>query len=136
MAEKIKVVNSLKSRITINLTKLNGKEIPIEKNGFALLTVDELAYLQNVSKAFDLGYLRLAPKQIIPEEVEIADSFNAISDEEISKLLQKPVKTLESELVKLTNVYVLKRVLEIAGEQDKSVKVMKIIEDRIENLLS
>jgi hypothetical protein len=135
MAEKIKVLNPLKSKITINLVLLNGKQIPVASKGFAYVTAEELAYIQNTSKAFELGFLKVDPKAALPEEIEIPDSPNSMTDEDITKLLKKPSRQVEYHLANIENVHVARRILELAKEQDKSVKVVEVIQARLEALL-
>jgi len=136
MKNKIKVVNPLRSRCTINLRNFNGKSIPVEKNnGFAFLSEDEFAYVCNTSKVFEDGFLVVALNQQVDEDIELPPkSSNALTKEDMIKLVKKPAKQIENELAKITNFQVMKVILETAHKEDKSVKVIGLIQSRLEQL--
>lgn len=131
----IKIENPNKHEVTINLKEFNGRVIPIKGNGIAMLEEDELAYVVTSSQVFNRGTLRVANKQ----ELTVIDksdleSPNALTDEEVVAML-KNQKALETALLQIDNERVLKRVLEKANELNKSVKMVGMIEARIEELL-
>lgn len=134
MKNKTKVKSTSNSPVTINLTDLNGKKYPVPPKGFAYLDEDELAYLINTSKIFEVGSL-VVDRNTVPEGIEIVDSPNALTDENITELLKKPVKQLVDDLAEITEVNVIDRILEAANKQDKSVKVVQTIEARKQQLL-
>jgi hypothetical protein len=136
MAEnKIKVLNLTGSTVSINLTALNGKVVPINTKGFALLSTDELAYVRNTSTAFERGTLKVDEKSTVPEEIDIPSSPNALTDEDINTLIKKPVKQVEIALAEIDSINVVRNILAQAKEQDKSVKLVEAVEARLEQLL-
>lgn len=137
MEEKIKVLNPNKSKVFINLRDFNGRSVPVVPGAFALLTPDELAYLQNSSDAFRRGYIKLEESQTLPEGVEAPEvSPNALTDVDIAKLLDKktPVKTLKARIEGIDNIEVLRRIENAAKDADVSVKTVEAISARIEAL--
>lgn len=130
--EQIKVLNLAKNDVTINLTGFNGKTKPIKQGGFAFLTPDELAYVRNTSIAFEKGTLKVDGNA--PEGIDIPNSPNALTNDDIAKMLKQPQKQLALALEEIDNINVVRNILEVAKEQDKSIKVIEIIENRIEEL--
>lgn len=130
--EKYKVVNLLRSGVTINLRGFNNKEIPLAPNGFSYITEEELAYIRNTSKIFETGDLKIEGE--LPKDIEIPESPNALSDDDILKMLKKTQKQIEQDLQNIDNYQVCKRILDIAKEQDKSIKVINLIENRLNEL--
>lgn len=134
MVGKIKVINTRKNVITINLSSFNGKVIPLSQNGFAYLTEDEFSYLINTSKVFNLGILKVDAGQQVPEDIEVPVSPNALTDDDIVKMLKLTQKSFAIELNKITDIQIAKRIFEIAKELDKSIKIIEMIEAKIEEL--
>jgi len=58
-------------------------------------------------------------------------TLNNLTDEEIVKLVNSPFMTLRHALNQMTVSTAVKRVLDIAIEQDRSTKVIKAIEQRL-----
>jgi len=135
MAEKIKVLNLTESGVNINLTAFNGKVIPVSPKGFCFLSADELAYVRNTSIAFERGTLKVADAAQVPEDIDIPQSPNALTDADIVALLKKPQKQLGIALEEIDNAEVVRKILEAAKEQDKSVKVIETIEARLNELI-
>lgn len=137
MAEQqFKVLNLTGSPVNINLTAFNGKVKPIAPKGFTFLFEDELAYVRNTSVAFQRGTLKVDESTPAPSNVEIPESPNALNDEDIADLLKKPQKQIAIALEEIDNVAVVRQILESAKELDKSVKIIDIIENRLEELLT
>lgn len=135
--ERIKVINTRGNGLTINLTRLNGKEVPIAPKGFAFLTIDELAYVRNTSKAFERGTLVLEDGEMekLEGKVDIPESPNALTDKDIVAILKLPVGQLGNKLEEITVIQVIEDILAKAKEADKSVKFIEAIEARKEQLL-
>lgn len=135
MADKVKVINLTDSGVSINLTALNNKVIPVAPKGFAILSIDELAYVRNTSTAFERGTLKLDDKSEAPADIDIPVSKNAISDDEISAILKKGVKQVTYDIAEIDNANVIRKILRMAKDQDKSVKVVEAIDARLSELV-
>ncbi|MGE6227627.1 hypothetical protein [Paenibacillus chitinolyticus] len=134
--EKVKVINLTASQVNINLTEMsNGKVVPIKPHAFALLSADELAYVRNTSAAFDRGTLRVDNMESVPAEIDIPDSPNALTQNDIVALLKKPQKQIQLSIDEIDSVNVIRMILNTAKEQDKPVKVVEAIETRLNELL-
>lgn len=133
--EKVKVFNPHKHRVCINLSNYNGKEIPVNGEGFALLTEDELSYVLSSSKAFEKGVLKLADKQTTTLDIEIPVSANALTDQDILDLIKKPKAQIDLILAKIDNQKVLQRIIEMSKEQGKSIKLIDSFQKRLDEIL-
>lgn len=131
-SKKVKVVNLLDCQININLSALNGKTIPIMPRGFAYLNEDELAYVTNTSTAFAKGSLRVEGE--LPENLEVPTSPNAMTVEEMEKFLKQKQKAIREQVVEIDAPHVIKKMIEIAHQNDMSVRVIEILTSRLEEL--
>lgn len=133
--EKIKVINVSRTSVMINLSMLTGKTYPLKPNAFAFLTEDEISYIQNTSSAFKRGFLKIDESKPLPDTVEIVESKNALPEDEMEKFLSKTQKVIKHDLSEMDNMFVLKDLVAKAKELDKSVRVIDMIESRIEELI-
>lgn len=69
-----------------------------------------------------------------PEEESTEINYNALTDDEISELLDKGFMALKHALDRMTEEAAVLRVLRIAQEKDKSNKIISKIEERISEL--
>jgi hypothetical protein len=135
VAEKrIKVISTVNNDITINLRTFNGKQIPLPKKGFVYLTEDEIAYILNTSNAFRIGILKVEKPEEVDPNLDIPASPNALTDEDLLAILKKTQKQLAVELDNITSKQIVERVMELAREHDKSIRVIDIIQKRIDEL--
>lgn len=135
--KRVRVKNLTSHKVTVNLTDFNGRKIVVMPKLTGILTEEELAYVMNTSKVFQKGTLKVENKESLSEDIFVEDleSKNALSDEDIKAILGKAQKTIKKELDGIDNIHVAKRMLTVANELDKSVKVIDMIEARIEDLL-
>lgn len=139
MSERnVKIQSLSKANGRINLTEFNGKSYPIKAKSSVKITEDELSYLMNSSNALKDGTLKVMNEEILSADIDKDElvTDNAFSDRDIEELLKKQFKAIESGLNKIDNIDVVKRILEKANELDKSVKVVGLIENRIEKLMA
>lgn len=138
MAKKtVKVVNMINSDVTLNLKDFNDKVLPIKVKGFVKLDEDELSYIMSTSEVFKNGTLAVENKESLSEEVdkEELESSNTLTDKDIANLLRRNYKNLKEGLSEIDSSHTVKRILNYAKDKDKSVKVIEIIENRLEELI-
>ena len=88
-------------------------------------------YLRNVNRRlFELGYIIRYEKKA-KEEVK---SIEQSTDEELIDILNKTYASLSKELNKISTLAVLVRLLDLAKENEKSDKVVRLLESRISEL--
>lgn len=139
MAERnIKIENLSNNKVTLNFKSFNGKIYPIMEKGAVKITEDELSYLMNTSKVFRAGILKIVNDEILSGEIdkEELNSNNTFTDDDILALLKKTQKQLTVDLKGIDSIDVIKRINEKAVELDKSIRVIGIIENRLEELMS
>lgn len=131
-SKKVKVLNLLDCQVNINLKLLNGKVIPIMPSGFTYLNEDEVAYLSNTSTAFAKGTLKIEGDK--PADLEIPDSPNAMTDKEIGAFLKQTQKAIREQIVDIDAQHIIKKMIEVAHEEDMSVRLIDILTSRLEEL--
>lgn len=83
--------------------------------------------------AFHLKKGNIIP-YVRPETESTEVNYNALTDEEISEILDKGYMSLKHTLDRMTEETAVLRVLRIAQEKDKSNKIISKIEERISEL--
>lgn len=135
--KNVKVENTTKSRVTINLKGFNDKCYAVKAKGSVAIDEDELNYIMNTSQVFKMGTLRVVNKEELVDSVDVTEleSPNALSDAGIDLFLKKTQKSLMTELEKIDSIQVIQKILDRANELDKTVRVIEMIETRLEQLL-
>ncbi len=140
MAKKdVKVLNMIDSSVTVNLKDFSDRVITIKAKGFGMLSEDELAYVMSNSQVFKKGTLSVSEnsKEKLSDNIhkEELESPNALTAKEISNLLRRSQRNLKAGLEEIDSIQTLKRILDYAKESDKSIKVIEIINSRLEKLM-
>lgn len=138
MERNVRIDNLTNSKITLNFKDLNEKVYPIRPKGFVKITEEELSYLMNVSTAIKDGLIKVANEDVLTGDINKDElkSDNAFTDNDIVTLLKKPQKALAVELENITSLDVVNRILVKANELDKTVKIVELIESRVEQLMA
>lgn len=110
--KRYKVEN--KNRFAIGIQLQNPfREQNISPGSFALLTIDEIAYVASVSKLFARGMLTVEDTEVREAIGLVGENKNVISDKEIETLLKGNFATMKSKLSELTETHAKSRVVEI-----------------------
>ncbi len=123
--------------VVINLMGLNQREILVPKGGFIFLKEEELSWVISQSKVFEKGILRVVNKDELSEEIkeELPDSKDALTVKDIPYFLELTQAKLTKELKEISREDFLRELSKKSNDIDKSVKFIKVIDDRIEELL-
>jgi len=134
--KNVKIQNLNASKIRLNFIKLNGRTVPIAGNGIAKITEDELLYLMNNSQAIKKGSIKVINEDELSNDIDKEDllSPNVLTEDEIVELLKKSQATVKKEIAEIDSLEVIERIFNKANELDKSVKLIAIIEERLEEL--
>lgn len=104
------------------------------------LTRDERLYYQRNVATDDLDIFKngaLVPVQLIDEadQIEMASNPNLLGDSELEGLFKLHWKKFEAEIARITNVYALERLVEMAeSSEDISVKKYNVVMARLEEV--
>lgn len=139
MAEKFKVYNKTKGDYGAKL--VSGIEINIKPGSFALMTEDDVAYIESVTnykkRPFATGRLVIEDNKAV--EVSMAtgiepDEENHFeSDEEIDKKLKGNMKAMEKWLKGIEDKPMLYNIAERAKVLDLPASKMKLIDAKVPN---
>jgi hypothetical protein len=135
MSDKIKVISLRSNDVALNLTALNGKVIPIAGKGFAYLSEDELAYVMNTSKIFERGILKVVDAEKVSDIIDIPDSPNALAQADIVAMMKLTQPKLVAKLADITDRQVVEEILKVAKDNDKSVKFVDAIQNRLAEII-
>jgi hypothetical protein len=132
MAKKAKIKNISKCNFILSLDTVNrGKRFDMKPDAAVFVDEDELNYLMTECQgAFKKGYLEVVSKDA-DIEVEVIETENKMSDEEIEELLNSPFTKIKSQVNKITASHLLKEIRAKAEELNKSNKTIEIIDSRI-----
>lgn len=133
--EKIKVFNPQKFDVGV-VTQDVPLGFNVKHDGFALLTKDEISYLNSTCSLFTRGILRVDEEhRPLMEAVGIdqADNANFITDTEIEKKLSGSAKKIEEWLEPITEQYVLDKICEIAKGMNLNLSKIKVLQEKMPN---
>lgn len=118
--EMVKVLN--KNPFDVGIKKMDGVTgINIRAGSFALMTPDEIQWVNSVCPLFERGILRLnkEDEHILSEMgTHIEDNPNVLTDEEIRAELAKTARSIDKWLSNITEDYVKAHIAEIALSMD------------------
>lgn len=110
--KRYKVEN--KNRFAVGIQLQNPyREQNIGPSSFALLTIDEIAYIASISKLFTRGMLTVDDQYVLETIGLVEKNNNIISDKEIENLLKGNFTTMKKGLEQLTETYAKSRVIEV-----------------------
>jgi hypothetical protein len=75
----------------------------------------------------------LAPVKVGEAAAEFAQNPNLMTEDDMVKLVTAHPKTFDKRLAEITNPVIVSRILEIANEQDCSIKRVEAIQARLED---
>jgi len=78
----------------------------------------------------------LSPIQIVDAETQqaISENPNLLTEEDMRALVKKSPKIFADKLSEITNIILVNKILEIAKEEDVSIKRVEVIQARVEEL--
>ena len=137
---KFRVYNRCKYDIGVRTAE--GREYNIKPNSFALLTVDDIEYIDSIcqgKKFFGSGMLEavdakgdtLSCEQV--GVVEADESEKMLSDEEITAALKKPVKAFDEWINKIDDPVELHAIYTVASGMDLPASKLKILNAKMPN---
>lgn len=119
MANNIRVLN--KNHFSVGLKKMDGIGINIKPGSFALLSEEDVQWINSVSEVFAKGIVRLEEKDahILTElGVHVEENPNVLTDDQIAAELRKTAKSIDKWLTQITEQFVLAHIAEIALTMD------------------
>lgn len=134
--KNVKIQNLNASKVKLNFTKLNGRTVLINGNGTVKISEDELMYLINSSNVIKKGSIKIVNENELSNDIDKDDlvSPNSLSDDGIIELLKKSQASIKKEIAEVDSIETIERILNKAHELDKSVKLIAILEERLEEL--
>lgn len=135
MANKAKIKNVSRSLFFLSLDQVSrGKHFELKPNSVVTVNEDELNYLMTeCPRAFKKGYLEVIDSGDI-SNVDIIETENKMTEEEIEELLNYQFTKMKSHLNKITASHLLKDIRAKAEELNKSNKVIEVIDNRIKEV--
>lgn len=127
--KKIKVINNNGFGVGVSIHIGTPKSFTIKGKSFAYLEEDEIQYINSTSRSFKDGFLRIEEKEVKESMGEVEENPNDITDEEIEKLLNGHIKTLEKALKELTAQHTKNRFVAMAKNMDLTAGKLKIIKE-------
>lgn len=124
--------------VVINLNGLNQREIVVPSKGFVFLKEEELSWVLAQSKAFQRGILRVVNSDELPEEIkmDLPTTKDSVTSKEIPYFLSLTQAKLVKEIKDITREDFLRELHDKAVEDNKTVKFVEAIQNRIEEILS
>ena len=110
--KKYKILNNNSFAVGIQLQNPQ-REQNIMPKSFALLTIDEIAYVDSVSKLFKRGMLVSEDNEINEMLGYVEVNKNVISDNEITTLLKGNFQVMKKRFEEITEIYAKSRIIEI-----------------------
>lgn len=135
MAKVANIKNVSKGNFLLSLNQVTaGRSFKMKPNSVVSVDEDELNYLMNDCQgAFKKGYLQVID---LDEEckIDIVETENVMSDEEIEALLNAQYQKIKSQINKIEETRLLKEIRQKAEELNKSTKVIELIDARIKEV--
>lgn len=135
MAKVAQIKNVSKHVFLLSLNQVSaGRSFNLKPNSVVSVDEDELNYLTNECEgAFKKGYLQVVG---LDEgcNIDIVETENVMSDDEMETLLNAPFKKIQSEINKINETRLLKEIRQKAEELNKSNKVIELIDNRIKEV--
>lgn len=135
MANQAKIKNVSRTHFFLSLDQVTrGKHFELKPNSVVTVNEDELNYLMvECPNAFKKGYLEVVDTGEI-KDVEVVETENKMTDEEMEELLGYPFAKMKSQMNKITATHLLKEIRAKAEELNKSNKVIEVIDNRIKEV--
>lgn len=127
--KKIKVSNNNPFDVGVKVDVGTPKSFTVKSKSFVYLQEDEIMYVDSTSRSFRDGFLRIEDEEVKENMGQIGDNPNDITDDEIEKLLNGHLKTMEKGLKELTALHAKNRVVEKAKTLDLTAGKLKIIKE-------
>lgn len=135
MAKVANIKNVSKGSFLLSLNQVTpGRSFKMKPGSLVSVDEDELNYLMNDCQgAFKKGYLQVVD---LDEEckIDIVETENVMSDEEIETLLNAQFTKIKSQINKIEESRLLKEIRQKADELNKSNKVLELIDARIKEV--
>lgn len=135
MAKVANIKNVSKHNFFLSLNQVSaGRNFKMKPNSLVSVDEDELNYLMNeCAGAFKKGYLQVV--ELDKEcKVDIVETENTMSDEQMETLLNSPFTKIKSEVKKIEETRLLKEIRQKAEELNKSNKTIELIDERIKEV--
>lgn len=129
MAEMIRVLN--KNPFDVGVKKMDGlTSMNIRAGSFALMTVEDIQWINSICPLFERGILRLRKEDehILSEMgTHVEENPNVLTDEEIRAELAKTARSIDKWLGGITEDYVKAHIAEIALEMDLAKSKLDVL---------
>lgn len=128
MAEMVRVLN--KNKFDVGITKMNGAGMNIHPGSFALLSVEDVQWINSICPLFERGILRLSQEDnhVLTEMgVHVDENPNVMTDDEIRAQLAKPARSIDKWLSAISEDYVLANVADIAMGMDLAKSKLDVL---------
>jgi hypothetical protein len=102
------------------------REQNIKYGSFAMLTMDEIAYIHTNSTLFSRGMLQVDDKEVLDMLGISVENFNVITDEEIVKILKSSLSEMKRRLKNITEMYIKNRIYSIVKNMGGELSVSKV----------
>lgn len=132
MTKKIKVINDNKFDIGLSINIGSPRKTVVKAKSFIQLEQDEVYYIDSTSRTFRDGYLRIEDVETKEMMGQAEENPNAISEEEIEKLLAGNIQKMKKELKEITSKHAIDKVISKAKDMDLTAGKLKIIQEVFE----
>jgi len=129
MNKKIKVVNDNKFDYGLSINIGSPKKIVVKAKAFVTLDQDEVYYIDSTSRTFRDGFLRVKDEETKQGMGQDAENPNAITTEEVEKLLTGNIQKMKKELKEIKSKHAIDKVIDKAKELDLTTGKLKIIKE-------
>ena len=136
---KFRVYNRCK--YDIGVVTADGRQYNIKPNSFAMLTMDDIDYIESICrerKFFGSGMLEVVDgnnKPINLDQMNIVEDteHKALSDDEITAALKKPLKSFTEWLNAIEDPVELHAVYTVAKDMDLPTSKLKVLNAKMPN---
>lgn len=109
-----------------------GKIVHLKKDASCIINKEEYDYLKEQCRGmFENGFIEVLS---VPEDEELVESENVMSDEDIEKLFGYKIVTFKNKLNDITSQKLLKDIYRKAIDEGKQATFIKAIESRIKEV--
>lgn len=133
---KYKVFNNNLFNVGVRFENETNRENTILKNSFALMTEDDILYIDTASTLFEEGILSIDDQELLEKMGYIERNPNTITDEEVKKIFSLSVAKMKEALDNITAQHAIDKIVAMAKDSDLPQSKLKLIKDqfKIENL--
>lgn len=129
MSKKVKVINDNKFDYGLSINIGSPRNVVVKAKAFVHLDQDEIYYIESTSRTFRDGFLRIEDTETKEVLGQVEDNPNAITDEDIEKLLTGNIQKMKKELSSITSKHAIDRVVDKAKSLDLTTGKLKIIKE-------